>query len=269
MRDIVLAKLHAYEQEMLDEIARICDKYALRYYLIAGTLLGAVRHQGFIPWDDDLDIAMPREDYLKFIEICKTELHANYYLQCYQTDNDWNRIFAKIRMNNTVFLEPGYGHLSRNTGIFIDIFPLDVGKKHGRLYEKIKNKYVKVIKAHIRMATGEIPMNRIHTLMAKVIPLRLFFSAREKWFHKKGDFYINYGSNYGTIKQTMPIRWYDPAIKLEFEGKEYSVPHEYKAILQSIFGKNYMELPPVNKRVTHDPIRLSFDTDGPDEVLED
>ena len=92
-----LIKLHQSEIKILDEIVRICDKYNLQYFLIGGTLLGAVRHKGFIPWDDDLDIAMPRNDYEKFISISKNELKDDFILDDISTNEQYWQIFAKVR----------------------------------------------------------------------------------------------------------------------------------------------------------------------------
>ena len=93
----VLRKLQLTQLEILTEVVRICHSNKLRYYLIGGTLLGAIRHKGFIPWDDDLDIAMPRKDFVKFISICRTELNSRYFLHYYTTDFNYYLPFAKVR----------------------------------------------------------------------------------------------------------------------------------------------------------------------------
>ena len=96
-------QIQQHQLNMAKEVDRICKKYNLRYSIAGGTLLGAIRHQGFIPWDDDLDISMPREDYDKFIKIAQQELGKKYFLQTWDTDKNFVFPFAKIRENNTLF----------------------------------------------------------------------------------------------------------------------------------------------------------------------
>ena len=264
-----LCKLHEYELKILDELDRICSKYNLKYYLAFGTLLGAVRHHGFIPWDDDVDVCMPREDYEKLSEIVDIELKDGFFFQSEQTDAAWCRLYSKIRIDNTLFIESKVAHVERHQGIFIDVFPLDKTNKKGKIYEAIKQKYVNVVNAQIIMSKGELPINWKHKIMRLILPNSIFYRIREKWKCGKGEYYVGYGGVYGVLKETMPISCYDPPIKLEFEGKEYSAPRNYEYILTHIYGKNYMTLPPENERITHNPIRLSFDINGPDEVLDD
>ena len=97
MEDSILKRIHKIQVEILDEIVRICEKYSLEYCLIGGTLLGAIRHKGFIPWDDDLDITMPRDSYEKFIRLCNSELNSKYLLDIYETNPDYWLPFAKVR----------------------------------------------------------------------------------------------------------------------------------------------------------------------------
>ena len=108
--DETLSQLHEVQIEILDEFVKICEKHQLSYSLVGGTLLGAIRHKGFIPWDDDIDVGLLREDYDKFIKIAKEELSDKYYLDCFEYNKDYYLPFAKIKKNNTIFNE----HLSRN-----------------------------------------------------------------------------------------------------------------------------------------------------------
>ena len=119
------------ELEMLIGLDRICRKYNLKYSLATGTLLGAVRHGGFIPWDDDIDVCMLYEDYKRFIEIAPTELDTEKsFIKTQETDEDCNLIFAQIKRNDTIFLREGRNEFKTHKGVFIDIFSLFNGSKY-------------------------------------------------------------------------------------------------------------------------------------------
>lgn len=272
-----LEKLQSTEVEILDEIVRICEEYDLKYYLIGGTLLGAVRHKGFIPWDDDLDIVMPREDFDKFCELCKNELSDDYYLHTINSDERYWLIHAKVRKNNTIFDEKPISTLNdMHKGIYVDIFPLDDAKCIMSKKQKIRTISIKKISSLIYRKRR---LNLKFRALVKVASFFLPFSIKRltKWQHKlmtksngKGyEYYINYGSNYKTEKQTMLKSVYEPSCKLEFAGKLYNAPGKYEYFLERIYGFDYMQLPPEEKRVTHNPVRISFDINEPDEVLED
>jgi len=136
-----LKRLQNIEYEILQEIVRICEKNNLSYFLIGGTLLGAVRHKGFIPWDDDLDIAIPRKDYEKFLKICQTQLNSDYFLHCNKTDPDYWLPFAKVRKKNTLFDEKSITSIETHKGIYNDVFPLDNAKKTTKYYSKYTSIY--------------------------------------------------------------------------------------------------------------------------------
>ena len=133
MTNSKLRKVQLTELEILEKIDEICKKNNINYFLIGGTLLGDVRHKGFIPWDDDIDIGMLREDYEKFINVCLKNgaLGKDYYLHCNESDDDYFIPFIKVKKNNTTFAEKNIENINTHKGIFLDIFPYDnVPKPH-------------------------------------------------------------------------------------------------------------------------------------------
>jgi len=260
-----LDKLHSLMQRSLDEIDRICEMLNLRYYLIGGTLLGAVRHKGFIPWDDDLDVAMPREDYNVFLRKAPQIICDEFFLQTRITDPCYGNMFSKLLVKNTVFDQSINANSHQKSGIFVDIFPLDRGKPDPTDMKQFKINLAKTITSYLFQKRNQIKMGKLHAL--RIIPDKLLIGLEELLYKGKGDYYINYGSQYGIGKQTISITHYEPRTKLVFEGKQYSAPKDYNYILERIYGKDYMTLPPVEKRITHNPMRLSFNTNGPDEVF--
>ena len=175
MKKEILSKLHEFNIQALDEVVRICDKYNITYYLLGGTLLGAVRHKGFIPWDDDLDIGMPRQDLIKFESVLKSELGDRFFYQSMDSEKEYDHYFSKIRINNTLLIEANDAVNSKHQGIFIDIFPLDKGKKHIDIIQKIRWKFVKAIKYQVRMKRINGKVSGIHKLL-NIFPLSFYES---------------------------------------------------------------------------------------------
>ena len=257
-----LEKLHKEICEIMQRIDVICKENGLRYYLIGGTLLGAVRHGGFIPWDDDFDIAMPRDDFEKFISIAAQNLGEAYHLAWITTDPQYFLRFAKVCKNNTSFVENlGRGSYS-DFGIFVDIFPLDVTDGYNKEVEyrrKISKKFE--VAMHLRKEN----VRDAKHLFAKLVPnsfLHFLSTAIMKMKpSKQGGYYSNFGSQYAIKKQTMPVSWFDEGTCIQFEDCMFSAPKEYKKVLKSIFGTDYMQLPPKKSRRTHYPEKVVF-SDG-------
>ena len=134
-----LKKLHTVQLEMLDAFTEICNKYHFHYSLAGGTMLGAIRHKGFIPWDDDIDVLMLRKEYEEFLKVAQKELGDKYYLDHFEINSDYHLQFAKIKKNGTIFDEAGIHHLDNHKGIFIDIFPTD------NVYDNVKRSYLDVL----------------------------------------------------------------------------------------------------------------------------
>lgn len=264
----LLRKLQLTEAEMLDEIVRVCDKHKLQYFLIGGTLLGAVRHKGFIPWDDDLDIAMPRKDYEKFQKICSKELNEQYYLHSIDTDPEYWVSFIKVRKKNTVF-EPRQD-VTIDTpykGVYIDIFPLDNAKKERSFLQNIQAYACKGLTSFQYRRRKATMVTKTPVGLKILTPFLSMFSIKtiSKWIgsimqwnkNEKAPYFVNIGSFINFHKQTMPKEKFLPACKIEFEGKLYSAPRDYDYVLHRLYG-DYMQLPPEDKRVTHRPNRIEL-----------
>ena len=118
-------RLKAIELDILKAFIDVCKKNSLNYYLLGGSCLGAVRHHGIIPWDDDIDVGLLRADYNKFMEVGQKYLPEHYFLQNYRTDPEYYVNFAKIRDSRTTFIESSLKNLHINHGVYIDVFPLD------------------------------------------------------------------------------------------------------------------------------------------------
>ena len=125
MRELTCDEAKKFELDILLEIDSFCKKNNLRYFLAYGTLIGAIRHKGFIPWDDDIDIGMMRKDYDLFIKYASEELDSKYYLDCYETNKNCYLPFAKVRKNNTIFDEEENHHLNNHKGIYVDVIPIE------------------------------------------------------------------------------------------------------------------------------------------------
>lgn len=246
----IMEKLRQHEQLILDEFVKICDKHGLKYYLMWGTLLGAVRHQGFIPWDDDIDVCMTRKEYKQFLKIAPKELDSKFFLQTNKTDKYHPVSFAKIRLNNTAFYSENDNNHKRHHGIFIDIFPMDSRKRNASFFYKVKQKLFHKINQHI--CSYRQGQSTKSTWYLRIFPCSWLAAWRNKLSEGKGECYQLLSTH------VFEADCFDPVIKLEFAGKKYSAPHNYDKILTTLYG-DYMQLPPEDKRIAHLPSYISFD----------
>ena len=261
------------QNKLLDialEIDRICRNNNIRYSIVGGTLIGAVRHKGFIPWDDDLDIAMLREDYEKFIEVCKTELNEQYFLQTPQTEKDYPFDFAKVMDVNTVFVEKGFEYKNTHKCCYVDIFPFD----------NVKNRTYR-IQAY---AYSFFRRARWYIIEKKTMPSDKWKNSqksKETWFtaplsilgldniNKILEFLMSKHNKKQTeYVYTLCFPWgrkcfdrrecYTDLIELEFEGHKFYASRDYELCLRQRYG-NYMELPPLEERYPqHDIIECKL-----------
>ena len=266
LKDDILKGLHQVQIEMLDEIVRICQKHNLTYFLTGGSALGAVRHKGFIPWDDDIDLCMPRADYEKFIEICKTELKDDYYLDNGNTNKEFLQVFTKIRKKNTLFREKDLAHLKEHNEIFVDIFPFDNIKEKG-LILKFQVVITRAIIATLLCRVGakkkeEFKRKYLITIFDNLSTenlQKLYKKVACMYNNKNTEHFTNFSSPYRYDKEIFLKDKFLPTVDLEFEGKKYKCPKDYDYYLTKLYG-DYMKLPPKDKMVNHSVLEISFDT---------
>ena len=250
-------ELQQCEFELLKVFTEICDQLQLRYFLVCGTALGAVKYQGFIPWDDDVDVALLREDYEVFIREAPRLLPEHIFLQNHQTERQSPIIFSKLRNSNTTYIEKTAAKLPVHHGVYIDIFPLDgypVKKAAARRFELKKLLYSKILVALYIQPT------RFKTLLA--MPLRLL--GVRKWYPYITDRYIalikkypcegsallcNHGNWQGKLEYA-PREQYGDGTTPSFEGLRVTVPENYDAYLTQKYGDWRADLPE-SERVGH------------------
>ena len=258
-RRISKSEIRANQLEVMNFLVRTCEENQLRYFLAGGTLLGAVRHKGYIPWDDDIDIAMPRPDYEKLLELSKT-WKEKFSLVSAETCENYFLPFAKIFMNTTVVREKSMSE-RHNYGIFVDIFPLD-GLGNCIMKAALTGKMIVFLSRRVKYAsnTNVTPKNRamrvVQVLFNKFEPRYLYFSMKK--IATRNDFEHSKlcGSIIGGAKGTREIftrEIYGSEVKMEFEGEVYSVPRYYDVYLTRMYG-DYMQLPPKEERVSHHEI---------------
>lgn len=243
------------ELDILDVVDSVCRRNNLRYSIAYGTMLGAVRHGGFIPWDDDVDIIMPREDYEKLISVWKQEKTQGYILQNKYTNWDFTQNFTKIRKDNTTFIHNDWEtHVSYHTGIFVDVFPGDrVSPKN--FSRKMQLFVVALNLLYARGHTsGSSGIRNIGERFLLNVPEKF-----KKYIYRKTDSYLkkwnSQKKNAYFFPNTMewayreyPYDLFDNLIDINFSGHMYMCAKDTNKILTLDYG-NYMELPPEKERV--------------------
>lgn len=260
---IDLKKLQMIELDILQELDRICEKHNITYHLFGGTLIGAIRHKGFIPWDDDIDICMRREDYNEFISICKRELSNSYFLQNYKSDPNFFHSFVRIRKNGTVVMQRQYKDIDMHHGVFIDVFPFD-NIPDSSIRKKIQyslirgNRIIKnfKIKKKANQRNLKSIVKKFVSLVVKPIPLR-YFNSVETYL---ATYYNKRVTNSSTLMvEAIQINhnrcmvdnslFYEVE-ELEFEEHMFIGPKYYDKILTNMYG-DYMKLPKESERQPH------------------
>lgn len=256
--DELLRKVQLTQLELLTEVDRICRKCNIRYNIIAGTLLGAVRHGGYIPWDDDADVALLRPEYEKFRRACKTELdHGRFYFQDHRSTRGYRWGYGKLRKKNTLFLREHQEHMPYGQGIAIDIFPLD-GVPDNYILRCTKNFECFCVRKILWSKVGKIAeenfwKRQAYRLLDK-IPEERVFRYYHRMIYKAGKrqtrmvrilMFPTPNASFGYER-----KWYENSQEIYFEGEKLWGIRDYEDYLTFKFG-DYMKLPPVEQRKTH------------------
>lgn len=275
----VLKKLHDLQLEMLQDLEKICHKYNLKYFAVFGTALGAVRHNGFIPWDDDIDVAMPRDDFEKLLRLVEEEMGDKYLIMNTEHYPNYPLMTTRLTMRGTKFKEEALKDIDAPMGIFLDLYPLDKvsnnqseARKQARdawFWSKIlilrgipfpmvgcsgwKKKMIHAVcgLAHLVLKICHVPKMWIY---------KKAYEAETRYNHYENterlDFFCDttpYMNLYYT-KEIYPLK------KLPFEDTELNFPHDIHRNLKAMYG-DYMQLPPEEKRKNHYPYELEFQGD--------
>ena len=262
-----LKKIWAIEIDLLQQIDRVCKKHGLRYYLMFGSLLGAVRHHGFIPWDDDMDIVMPREDYERFIRLGH-EFNEPYFLQVPCEDHDYFYSFSRLRNSRTTCSPEVFKYANFNHGIYVDVFPLDKWDlNNGKTYhDKIKELNIEN-STYMRMGNPELSENdrervRHYSGANPVDTMREINQYAQMYFGEQTNYVATIVlSIYSYEKNVFDIDDFSSSIPFAFCGFSFPVPIGYDRILTRIYN-HYDQLPPMEKRgIWHEG--CLFDPDTP------
>lgn len=253
-----LRRVQLIQLEMMKEIDRICRKHNLKYNIAFGTLLGAVRHGGFVPWDDDADINMPYEDYLKLIEIIDEEIdHDKYYFRYQDKEEDCNITYAHLKRNGTVYTKRGRDGFKYHPGVFIDIVPLFNGAPN-YLFHAIQTKICWTFRtacwAYVGAESEKKKLKRAYykqlAKMGNKVAYRRFIKAATFFKKKRNKMLFLNGLdrspyNIGFVKRDC----FDDPIEIEFEGYKFFAPRDLKGVLNYCYGKDYMMYLPIVRRI--------------------
>ena len=259
LRRVQLAML-----EIAEEIKRVCNENNISYFLDSGTLIGAARHAGFIPWDDDLDIGMLRPEYERFIRIAPEKLKDCYYLQTWTNDEGYSLPFAKVRKKGTIYVEAVSQATSASKELFVDVLPYDEMPNDTSIQLKTRREIFNACNTLFMKCKMKPWMHHANLFVRvlasfKYLPFKVKAIGKTKEELRKrclqvmtqfdgcstGYVYENWGANAGG--HLIPVQFFKPYTEIPFEGELFKVPANYDGVLRAQYG-DYMQLPPENQR---------------------
>ena len=273
MEQALLRRVQLTQLEIAKEIKRVCEENGIRYFLDAGTFLGAVRHGGFIPWDDDMDIGMLRSDYEKFCRIAPEKLKKEYCLQTWYTEPNYGLPFGKVMKRGTVYLESKKTRRLQENGFYVDIFPFDDVPTSEEGRKDLARRLLQIYRVRL-MKCGYKPwMEEDRILWKKRLgyvyyQIRALFAAKKE-LARAYDALAESVPETGLVCEqsamTAPMyferSWCEELAMYSFEGVAFPGPKEYDKFLTAMYG-DYMRLPPENERENrHQIVKLDFGTE--------
>ena len=262
-----LRKLQLTELDILKSVVEICEKENIRYYLLGGTFLGAVRHKGFIPWDDDIDIGMPRPDYDRFFDKGSKMLTEKYIYKNYWKGNERTICFSRVEDKSIMIIDRS-GIKEKNRFAWIDIFPLD-GMPNSAFARKVHQIHLLYRKALMQYSQFSTIVNqdlhnrplyeKILIFLGKLINTEKVLDADKcltklnqvmrQYPYESAKYVVNFLGAY-KFKEMFPKAVYDDVDTYDFEDIALPAPRNYDLVLSQLYG-DYMELPPENRRNKH------------------
>lgn len=250
------------ELQILIEIDRICRENSINYSIAFGTLIGAIRHKGFIPWDDDIDIMMERDEYNKFCSVVENRLDKKFYFVTFENCKKYALPFAKVMAKDTLYSEMSTGGNGAPKGIWVDIFPVD---KTSEEYKERVNQYSTAQKIKGRLfciANYSFGKSGLSLVLYRARKLLYLFDTHEKLvvkYNANASLYcgmnnckklVCLGDNIGVEKGTYEKKWFSEYIEIEFENHSFMCIKYYDEFLKHIYG-DYMKLPPLEEQAPH------------------
>lgn len=245
-------ELQKIQLSMLKDFDAVCQKHRISYQLFSGTALGAVRHKGFIPWDDDIDVVMLREDYERFFDSASKELDSNKYYVQREFSEHWPMFFSKLRLNGTTYIEKYHSHDARiHQGIYIDIFPCD-NLSDNRLMQKLQYIASKIVIAKSLYARGyetNSTVKKCFMQFCRILPTEPF---KRLCIRRNNSSSLKVHTFFGggkKFERSIFFReWFEQSVKMRFEDSEFPVSAHYDEMLRVMYG-DYMIMPTLEQRV--------------------
>ena len=266
----LLRKVQLTQLEIAKEIKRVCEENDIRYFLTDGSFLGAVRHGGFIPWDDDMDMGMLRSDYEKFCRIAPSKLKPEYCLQTWYTDPNYGLPFGKVMKRNTVYLENKKSRRLQENGFYVDIFPFDYVPEDEMERDNLTRRLLSIYRMKL-MKSGYKPWMENDSIVWKkrlgylYYQVKSFFVSQKELAKGYDALAVSLQDSALLVEQyggTAPVYYDRETLEnladYEFEGVIFRGPADYHAYLSASYG-DYMQLPPEDKRENrHQIVELDF-----------